>query len=514
MPDTVRPRLILILGDQLSPDLSSLSEGDPARDRVVMAEVAEECDYAPHHRKKIAFLFAAMRHFAATLRRRGWTLDYYTLDQGHADLCQALLASKRALGAGELLVTHPGEWRLLEAMETRWPQRLGCPVRILEDRRFITPAGFFRDWAENRKSPRMEFFYREMRRHTGLLMEPDGSPVGGRWNFDADNRRRFDGAVPPPGPKRFEPDATTRAVLDQVAERFPDRFGDLEPFWFAVSASQARDALAHFLEHALPWFGDYQDAMTGGEDFLFHGVISLYLNAGLLDPLAVCEAAEARYRDGLAPLNAVEGFIRQILGWREYVRGIYWLKMPDYREENRLESHRDLPGFYWSGETRMRCVAEAVRSTREHAYAHHIQRLMVTGNLALLLGVDVKQIHEWYLAVYADAYEWVELPNTLGMVMHADGGYLGSKPYAASGRYIQRMSDYCGDCAYKVSSAEEPHSCPFNSLYWHFMQRHRQRFVRHPRMARVYQSWEKMKPEKRQAILERAEQVLRDLESL
>ncbi|WP_238400758.1 cryptochrome/photolyase family protein [Alloalcanivorax marinus] len=394
-----RPRLILILGDQLSPGLSSLAEGNPARDRIVMAEVREEAGYVPHHRKKLVFLFSAMRHFAARLRRQGWTVDYHGLDQGLGDLCDAVLKSAREFDAGELLVTEPGEYRLREAMKRHWPQRLSLSVRLLEDRRFLCRAETFRDWAAGRKQLRMEFFYREMRRHTGLLMEPDGEPVGGRWNFDADNRKRYDGKQRLPGPARFEPDATTRQVIDLVAEHYPDRFGDLEPFWFEVTETQAEEALAHFLEQALPHFGDYQDAMTEGDDFLFHSLLSPYLNAGLLDPLKVCEAAERCYREGRAPLNAVEGFIRQILGWREYVRGIYWLLMPDYKEENRLASHADLPWFYWSGETKMRCVAEAVRATREHAYAHHIQRLMVTGNLALLLGVEVKQIHEWYLAV-------------------------------------------------------------------------------------------------------------------
>jgi len=441
-------------------------------------------------------------------------VDYYTLDQDHQDLTDALLASRRDSGTRQLLVTAPGEWRLLEAMKRQWPQKLGCTVRILDDRRFLCTTEAFRDWAEGRKQPRMEYFYRTMRRATGLLMDADGQPLGGRWNFDKENRKRFDGEAPPPGPKRFNPDATTREVLELVEARFPDRFGDLQPFWFAVTEEQAQASLSHFLDHALPHFGDYQDAMDSGDDFLFHGVLSQYINAGLLDPLAVCEAAEQRYLQDKAPLNAVEGFIRQILGWREYVRGLYWLLMPDYREENRLASHRDLPWFYWSGETRMRCVSEAVRATREHAYAHHIQRLMVTGNLALLLGVDVKQIHEWYLAVYADAYEWVELPNTLGMVMHADGGYLGSKPYAASGKYIQRMSDYCGDCPYKVSSAEEDNSCPFNSLYWHFIHRHRRRFEKHPRMSMIYKAWGRMAESKRDAILARADTLLEDPEHL
>jgi deoxyribodipyrimidine photolyase-related protein len=306
----------------------------------------------------------------------------------------------------------------------------------------------------------------------------------------------------------------TSEVIALVKQHFSHHFGDPEPFVFAVTREQALTALEHFIERALPWFGDYQDAMSLHHDHLFHSLLSVYLNAGLLLPLEICQAAEQAWRNGSAPLNAVEGFIRQILGWREYVRGIYWLKMPGYLSENALASHQPLPPLYWGAPTRMRCVSEAVRATREHAHAHHIQRLMVTGNLALLLGVDVAEIHRWYLAVYADAYEWVELPNTLGMVMHADGGLLGSKPYAASGKYIQRMSDYCSQCHYSVATAENGDSCPLNSLYWHFISRHQTRFARHPRMAMIYRSWEKMAPDKRRRIFARGQWLFENPETL
>ena len=289
----------------------------------------------------------------------------------------------------------------------------------------------------------MELFYRDMRRRSGLLMRNDGEPEGDRWNYDADNRKPLPKGVPLPEPARFAPDAVTRDVLALVAARFADNFGALEPFWFAVTRAQALAALDHFVTTALPGFGDYQDAMRQGEDWLFHSALSQYLNCGLLRPREVCAAVERSWRDGHAPLNGAEGFIRQILGWREYVRGIYWLKMPGYAGLNALGNTRPLPWFYWTGATDLNCLHQALDQTRREALSHHIQRLMVTGNFALLAGVVPAEICAWYLAVYADAYEWVELPNVLGMVMHADGGYLGSKPYAASGNYINRMSDFC-----------------------------------------------------------------------
>jgi deoxyribodipyrimidine photolyase-related protein len=296
----------------------------------------------------------------------------------------------------------------------------------------------------------MEHFYREMRRETGLLMGADGEPEGGRWNFDKANRKRLPKGIAPPSPLHHPPDPITREVLALVDTHFPRHFGSLEPFWFAVSAEQAKESLAHFVAQALPSFGDFQDAMKEGEPTLFHAIIGLYLNTGLLDPLDACRLAEAAYLRGHAPLNAVEGFIRQIIGWREYVRGIYWLKMPDYAETNFLEASRPLPSFYWSGDTEMNCLRQCIIQTRDEAYAHHIQRLMVIGNFALLAGLAPQEVEEWYLSVYADAFEWVELPNTHGMALFADGGVLGSKPYAASGKYINRMSNYCAGCQYDV----------------------------------------------------------------
>jgi len=454
-----------------------------------------------------------MRHFAEKLRGLGWQVDYYYYDMGYGSLLEAVQHSQQKTMASEVLITECGEYRLQNAFRQEWPTALKVPVQILHDDRFICPHEEFQAWAKGRRQLRMEYFYREMRRKTGLLMN-GSEPEGGRWNFDSDNRARYQGDPPCPTALRFAPDAITQQVTNLVKTEFKDHFGDPEHFALAVTREHALQALTHFIEQSLPWFGDYQDAMASDHDSLFHSLLSPYLNAGLLLPLEVCQAAEAAWQQGKAPLNAVEGFIRQIIGWREYVRGIYWLTMPSYLENNVLNSTAPLPALYWGAPTKMFCASQAIRVTREHAHAHHIQRLMVTGNLALLLGVDVEEIHRWYLAVYADAYEWVELPNTLGMVMHADGGLLASKPYAASGKYVQRMSDYCGHCHYKVGTADQSDSCPLNALYWHFIDRHSKRFKNHPRMAMIYRSWEKMDQQKRQRIIMRGNWLVANSDSL
>jgi deoxyribodipyrimidine photolyase-related protein len=403
-------------------------------------------------------------------------------------------------------VTEAAEWRVAQEIEG-WRGRFSIPVDVLPDRRFLCSAAAFRAWAQDRKQLRMEYFYRAMRRQTGLLMDGD-QPVGGKWNFDAENRKPAARDLFMPRPSGFAPDAITEAVLELVDARFGDHFGELEPFWFAVTRADAEAALAAFIDQALPSFGDYQDAMLLGEPFLYHAAISQYLNCGLLDPLRVCRQVEAAYRAGTVPLNAAEGFIRQIIGWREFVRGIYWWQGPDYGRSNELGAHRPLPWFYWSGETSMACLRACITQTREEAYAHHIQRLMVTGNFALLAGVDPHALHEWYLAVYADAFEWVELPNTIGMSQFADGGLLATKPYAASGAYIHRMSDYCGSCAYNVKARAGPKACPFNLLYWRFIATHEPRLRGNGRMASMVRVWEKFTPEHRQALLAQANAFL------
>ncbi|MFC0241509.1 cryptochrome/photolyase family protein [Rhodopseudomonas telluris] len=497
--------LRLVLGDQLTREVAALR--DVAKgDVVLMAEVADETTYVKHHKQKIAFVLSAMRHFAEELRGDGLTLDYIQLDaRGNTgSIAGELRRAVKRHKPSRVVITSPGEWRLLAELRDL---DLGVPVEIRDDGRFFATTARFAAWAAGRKALRMEFFYREMRRETDLLMQGD-EPAGGQWNFDSDNRKRLPASVAVPQRFGVEPDAITREVIELVERRFADHFGDLEPFEWAVTRADALRAFEDFLRHALPNFGAYQDAMASGEPFIFHAAISPYLNAGLLTPREVCVAAEREYIEKRAPLNAVEGFIRQILGWREYVRGVYWLKMPDYAQTNALHATRDLPWLYWSGETDMHCMAEAIAHTRRHAYSHHIQRLMVTGNFALLAGIDPKQVAEWYLAVYIDAYEWVELPNVQGMSQFADGGLLASKPYASSGAYIDRMSDFCKSCVYDVKQKSGPKACPFNYLYWAFLIRNARQLRGNQRLAMPYRTLAGWDAARKAAITAEAEAFL------
>ena len=492
--------LRLVLGDQLSEGLSSLSDLELQADVVLMAEVIEEVTYVKHHKRKVAFLFSAMRHFAGSLRAGGVTVDYVRLDDpdnsGSFSGEVARAASRHQVD--RLVVTEPGEHRVLQAMRD-WQSDLGIPVEIRGDDRFLCPPEIFADWAEGRKQLRMDFFYREMRRRHDVLME-NGEPVGGKWNYDADNREPPDLSLVVPKPLNFPADQTTSDVLALVEERCADHFGDLAEFGFAVTRAQALEVLDHFIVERLPLFGTYQDAMIEDEPWMYHSHIGFYLNAGLILPIEAVRAAEAAWATGHAPLNAVEGFIRQILGWREFIRGIYWLKMPDYASMNFLEAGRDLPSFYWTGATEMNCMRQSIDQTRRYAYAHHIQRLMVLGNFALLAGLDPRQVNEWYLVVYADAYEWVELPNVSGMVLFADGGYLASKPYAAGGAYISRMSNYCANCSYRVAKKTGEGACPFNYLYWDFLIRNRERLGGNARLGMMYKSLDRMAPDRVETI--------------
>lgn len=504
--------LHLVLGDQLSHSLATLRDASPQGSIVLMAEVIAEASYVRHHQKKIAFLFSAMRHFSEELRARGLTVRYFRLDD--PDNRQSLLGEvERALaetGAEGLVVTEPGDLRLMEEMRS-WQARLGVPVEIREDDRFLISRAGFGRWADRRRELRMEYFYRDMRRHFGVLMRGD-EPEGGQWNFDKENRKSPPKGLKGPRRPSWRHDAITSDVLDLVETRFSHHIGRLRPFHFAVTAREAEAEFEQFVTEILPSFGDWQDAMVSGEPYLFHSMIAAYLNAGLLLPIDVIRRTERAYQEGAAPLNAVEGFIRQILGWREYVRGIYWRFMPDYAGRNALDAHRPLPALYWSGETKMRCMAAAVHDTIEHAYSHHIQRLMVTGNFALIAGLSVEAVCEWYLAVYADAYEWVELPNTLGMALYADGGLMASKPYAASGKYIDRMSNFCGGCSYDVKDSTGENACPFNSLYWRFIAVNEDRLRGNHRMANILAGWRRMDEGKKTALLNRAEDCLALLE--
>ncbi len=492
--------LRLVLGDQLSPDLSALVGLDPERDTILMAEVVEEATYVLHHKQKIALIFSAMRARAEALRQAGCRVRYVRIDDPEsAGSIAGEISRAIADHSPDLVVrTACGEWRLEEQLKALALSQ-AVPFEEREDDRFLCSRATFASWAEGRRELRMEWFYRDMRRRTGLLMDGD-QPVGGVWNLDTDNRNGPAKGLRPPTNPRTPPAPATKAVIAEVEARFASHFGELDQFSWATTAQEAQEELDWFLDHALPGFGQWQDTMIEGETWMWHAGISTSLHLGLLDPLAVCRAAEARWRDGRAPLNAVEGFIRQIIGWREFVRGVYWLKMPEYALRNALEADRKLPWFFWSGETDMACVADAVTQVRQHAYAHHIQRLMVTGNLAMLLGVAPAEINDWYMVVFADAFEWVELPNTHGMATFADGGIVGSKPYAASGAYINRMSNYCAGCRYDVKGRLADDACPFNALYWDFLDRNEKRLAGSGRLLMPYKNLSRMDPAERQRI--------------
>lgn len=511
VPQPLR-RLVLVLGDQLDLDAAGFDDFDPAQDAVWMAEVAEESTHVWSTKPRIAMFLAAMRHFAEALAEAGRPLHYTRLDDrgNRGSLAKELGAALDRLRPQALVTTAPGDARVLRELRAV-AKAHGLELMVQEDRHFYATVRDFAAHARGRKQLRMEFFYREMREKHGVLMTRDGKPEGGRWNFDADNREAFGAKGPgtPPAPQGFAPDAITQEVLALVARRFGDHAGSLEGFAWPVRREQALQALHDFITHRLPDFGHWQDAMWPGEVWLWHSQLSSSMNLKLLHPREVVQAAEQAWRDGKVPLASAEGFIRQILGWREYVRGIYWTRMPAYAELNELDAHEPLPGFYWTGETPMACLADAVTQTLRTGYAHHIQRLMVTGLYTLLLGVEPREVHAWYLAVYVDAVEWVELPNTLGMSQAADGGLMASKPYIASGRYIERMSSgrYCEGCAFDPGQRHGDEACPFTTLYWDFLMRHEKRLAANQRTRMQVRNLERLGDDERRAIAQRARAI-------
>lgn len=512
MPERIR-HLVLVLGDQLDPNAAAFDGFDPARDVVWMAEVAAESEHVWSTKPRIAMFLAAMRHFRAACEARGRVVHYTALDDpaNTQSLAGELQRAVQRRAPQRLIVTEPGEWRVQQALVDT-AKELALPLDVRTDRHFLGTREEFRRHAAGRAQLRMEFFYRELRRRHRILLTADGEPLGGRWNFDPENRASFGREGPPrrPEPRAFPPDETTRAVIALVNARFARHPGRLERFDWPVTPAEARVALADFVTHRLPEFGRFQDAMWNGEPWLFHSRLSAALNLKLLDPREVIQAAEDALARGHAPLASVEGFVRQILGWREYVRGIYWLHMPSYLERNALGAREPLPDFYWTGETEMACLRAVIGQTLELGYAHHIQRLMVTGLYALLLGVEPRRVHEWYLAVYVDAVEWVELPNTLGMSQYADGGVMASKPYAASGKYLQRMSNHCGGCRFDPAQATGEQACPFTTLYWHFLLRHRERLALNQRMALQVKNLARWSAAQIEEIGKRAEAIRRN----
>jgi deoxyribodipyrimidine photolyase-related protein len=505
--------LILVLGDQLNPQSAAFDDFDPKLDRVWMAEVAEESTKVWVHKARIVTFLAAMRHFATQLRAQGVKLDYRKLDdaQNQGSFATELEAAVKRLKPKKLIMVEAGEWKVREDFRAA-AKRLNIEIEEREDRHFMASYADFEKHAKGRKQLRMEFFYREMRARHQVLMD-GAKPVGGEWNYDSENRKSFGKEGPPlkPAPRRFLPDAITKEVISLVEQRFASHPGTLAEFDWPLTAEDAQIALADFIDYRLADFGDYQDAMWTQEPWLFHSRLSAVMNLKLLDPRQVIAAAEDAYRKGRAPLAAVEGFIRQILGWREYVRGIYWHHMPQYVEMNALGCDQPLPRFYWTGNTEMNCLSDAIGQTLKHGYAHHIQRLMVTGLFSLLLGVRPREVHEWYLAVYVDAIEWVELPNTLGMSQHGDGGIMASKPYIASGKYIQRMSNYCAGCRFDPAQSTGPRACPFTTLYWDFLMQHEPRLRLNQRMSMQVKNLARLKDSDKEAIRTQARKLREEL---
>ena len=506
--------LVLVLGDQLDLSAAAFDDFDSSLDAVWMAEVAEESTHVWSSKSRTVTFLAAMRHFAQALQEAGRALHYMRLND--ADNCGSLGAQLQAdiqrLRPARLVMTMPGDWRVLQAIKAV-AEAESLPLEVREDRHFFSSVADFAAHAKGRKSLRMEYFYREQRKRHAVLMEPDDAdkPLGGQWNFDADNREAFSAAGPGvvPAPSCFTPDAVTREVIELVNSRFADHPGRLDTFAGPVTRAQALETLQAFITQRLPLFGRYQDAMWPGDPWLYHAHISAALNLKLLNPREVVAAAVSAYRDGLAPLTSVEGFVRQILGWREYVRGIYWTQMPDYAQRNALDAQHDLPAWYWTGDTDMACLRDALEQTLTHGYANHIQRLMVTGLYALMLGAAPGQVHGWYLAMYVDAVEWVELPNTVGMSQYADGGVMGSKPYIATGKYIDRMSPHCKGCRYDPALRSGATACPFTTLYWDFLMRHQTTLAKNPRMALQVKNLLRLTDEQKQAVIERAGAIRR-----
>ena len=501
--------LVVVLGDQLDLEAAAFDGFDPAQDAVWMAEVDEESTHVWSSKQRIALFLAAMRHFAQALQYAGRPLHYRRLDDpgNLGSLAAELQATLAKLAPQRVVMTAPGDWRVWQSLNAV-VEGGGLALEIREDRHFLSTVREFAAHAKGRKSLRLEYFYRELRQRHDVLMR-GGQPIGGQWNFDADNREAFGPEGPGPVPPRatFEPDALTREVMALVETRFAQHPGTLASFAWPVTRDQALHALHLFIEQRLPLFGRYEDAMWPGEPWLYHSQLSAALNLKLLTAREVVQAAEAAYRTGKVPLESAEGFIRQVLGWREFVRGIYWTQMPGYLERNALDARQDLPAWYWTGHTDMACLRDAITQTLAHGYAHHIQRLMVTGLFALLLGVRPQQVHAWYLAVYVDAVEWVELPNTLGMSQYGDGGLLASKPYVATGRYIQRMGGPCAGCRYDPAQRTGDRACPYTTLYWDFLMRHEELLARNARMALQVKNVARLSPAEREAVAQRADAI-------
>ena len=497
--------LCVILADQLNQEISSLNDFDKDLDEVLICEFKENFSDINHHKKKIVYQLSTMRHFGGELDAQGFKINYLKLDNpdNQNSYTSEILKLTQKKDIDRVIVTEPSTHAEMKSIQN-WQKIIRRRVEIRKNDLFICDTDEFKSWAEGRKELRLEFFYRMLRKKHDVLMDGN-QPEGGAWNFDKKNRKPL--AKKHSVPKKYACviDDETQSVINLVNDEFSDHFGSTDDFIFGVTRKEALEALHRFIEERLICFGDYQDAMIAENPWLFHSHLSMYLNNGLLKPKECIDLAEKAYYESKAPINSVEGFIRQILGWREYVRGLYWLKMPNYRSLNELAAEVSLPSFYWDAETKMNCLKISIENTKDNAYSHHIQRLMVLGNFALLAGIKPKEVNEWFLSVYADAYEWVELPNVSGMALFADGGIMASKPYASSGAYINRMSNYCKECHYDVKEKIGKKACPFNYLYWNFLDRNREKLSSNPRLGLAYRNLNNMSEDQLSTVNESAQ---------
>lgn len=480
--------LVLVLGDQLDRDAAAFDDFDPAHDAIWMSETPEETDYVWSHKLRIALFLSAMRHFRDELQGRGWTVHYRELaaqprdDEGRS-FAELLAIDVRRLKPGRVIVVEPGDHRVLTQLQDA-AKTLRVPLEIRTDRHFYDTTAQFEKFAAGKKSLLLEHYYRHMRRTHKVLITDKGEPEGGAWNFDHDNRESFGRQGPRQrlSPRTFPSDQTTRDVIALVRVRFASHPGSLDEWTLPVTRDEALGLLDDFIEQRLCHFGAHEDAMWREQPFLYHSRLSTSLNLKLISPRECVDRAAAAYHAGRAPINSVEGFIRQILGWREFVRGLYWLYMPGYARKNHFRHQHELPHFYWTGETDMACVQDTMQHVLQHAYAHHIHRLMVLGNLALTSGTKPQAFQAWHMAMYADAIDWVSLPNALGMSQFGDGGIIGTKPYVSTGAYVQRMSNFCQGCRYDPKQATGEDACPLTTFYWDFLSRHADELRQNPRM--------------------------------
>ncbi|WP_440055426.1 cryptochrome/photolyase family protein [Pseudoalteromonas sp. T1lg65] len=508
----------LILGDQLNPSHSWFEQPN-ANYLYVIAELHQETNYTKHHIQKVAAFFKAMENFANALKKAGFEVLHLTLDdtaEHHtlADLFDALI---QQFGVKRIEYQRPDEYRLFSQLMRYSPE--GIAVQCVDTEHFLLPFSELDNYLRAGKHTTMEHFYRKLRKRFNILMSADGEPEGGQWNFDSQNRNKLKPADLEKVPKPLSFTNDISAILNRLQHHNITTIGTASSqLLWPVTRTQARELLDYFCQYLLPHFGRFQDAMTCQHPSswsLYHSRLSFSINIKMLHPMQVIQSAINAYQNSdNIDIAQVEGFIRQILGWREYIRAVYWLNMPDYGNRNALEAVNKLPHYFWSGDTKMRCLQQAISQSLEYAYAHHIQRLMVTGNFCLLAGVHPDEVDQWYLGIYIDAIEWVEMPNTRGMTQFADGGIVATKPYAASGNYINKMSDYCKHCDYDVKLKSEQNACPLNSMYWHFMERHRKQFGQNHRIGMIYRNWDKQTEAARKATLERAQWCIEHLEEL